>query len=195
MRKDGLIARKYRLVTRSLKVNVWIDFPKRCACILSNAAYAVLNIPNSISYVINSKGIPFRTIALNQTQMPIITVVGLSNGIVMGKPLPVNINQHVLAAYYLLGLLGSRQIGQLSDLEGINVDPNDNVSLVLHNQLLIKLGQADGLPDRLTSVETALTADPSLATKAVLLDFTTSRPAIKEKAPTPTALPTTPPAQ
>jgi hypothetical protein len=170
--------------------SVAIDLPNVLRVrIVERQPFAVLNLPEATSYILDSNRVPYRTIALNQAQSPIVTIPVTTERIVEGHQLPSDIDSHVKAGYYLLELLTDRHIGPLSDIEDLTVDKNNNINLRLHSQLLIKLGQTDGLPDRLAAVETALAADPSLASKAQYLDFTTSRPAIMEKAPPPAAMP------
>jgi len=162
--------------------SVAIDFPNALRLhIRERQPYTVLHVDNGGVYLMDSGRIAYHTVALNDSSWPVVVVPTSSSPIIEGKQLPADVDSEVNAAYNLLNLLSSRQIGPLSDVEEIDVDGYDNVNLRLHNQLLIKLGQEDGLPDRLTMVETALAADPALPTKAAYLDFTTTRPAIMEK--------------
>jgi len=171
--------------------SVAIDLPHALRLlIVERQPYAVLDVPNSISYMMDDNRVAFKTTALNQANSPFIEIPPTLEKVVEGSALPADIDRHVSAAYNLLGMIAERQIGPLSDIESVSVDQYDNVNLKLHSQLLIKLGQAEGLPQRLTLVETALTADPSLVSKAQYLDFTTPRPAIMEKPAPPATLST-----
>jgi hypothetical protein len=161
---------------------VAVDFPNALRLhIYERQPYAVLQLTNQDCYLMDANRIVYRPIALNQTQLPIITVPSSPDAIIEGQPLPSEIDNQAAAAQNLLNLIAERQIGPLSDLSGVSVDRYGNVNLQLHNQLIIKLGQPDGMPDRLTLAEAALAADPDLTTKAFYLDFTTPRPAYLPK--------------
>jgi hypothetical protein len=149
--------------------------------IVERQPYAVLHLQNGPSYLMDSDRCAYHMIAPNMSDLPIITVPAATGVIVEGKPLPQDTDDHVVAGFNLLDLLANRQIGPLTDFREVVVDPYDNVNLRLDNELLIKLGQPDGMPQRLADLETALTAKPSLISEAQYLDFTTSRYAIMKK--------------
>jgi hypothetical protein len=170
--------------------SVAIDFPNALRLdITERQPYAVLRLANGTTFMMDPDRVPYRMIAMNQTQSPIIAVPPTQSTCTEGQPLPQDINDHVATAYSALSLVSQRQIGPLSDLQEVFVDRYDNVSFRMRNQLIVKLGQADGMPQRLSTAETLLAADPGLITKAKYLDFTSSRPALLLKSGSPGGLP------
>ena len=169
--------------------SIGVDFPNTLRLhIVERQPFTVLHLQNGPSYLMDIHRVAFRIIAPNESDLPVVTVPASTNAIVLGQSLPEDTDARVIAGYNLIGLVTSRQIGQLSEYREVIVDPYSNVSLVLHNDLVIKLGQPDGLADRLALTETYLAADPGLPAKAQYLDFTSTSPAIMPKQAPLTAL-------
>jgi hypothetical protein len=166
--------------------SVAIDYPNALRLhIQERQPSALLRLSGAGEYLMDASRIAYRPISIAPTNLPVVAVESQTAGIMLGKPLPPDIDSQVAAAYNVASLIASKPIGPMSAVSELDVDQFQNVSVRLQDQLLVKLGQADGLSERLTAVDSALSADPDLPLKAEYLDFTSNRPAIMQKAPAP----------
>ncbi len=120
---------------------------------------------NSSYWVLDPAGVPFRHLSALPPGVPIITLQGTipEDEIVLGRPLRTAWLQNT---YQLLSLLAQTPNLQAAK---IKVDQNANLCLNSKDNLLIKLGQADLLPQKVAIAREVLARD-EIARHAVYID-------------------------
>ena len=163
---------------------VGLELPDTLAVRLTERQpYAVLRTKTGGGWLLDSKLVPYRVLATARGALPVIAMASPPAEVMLGKRLPPDVVGPVSSVYTLLDALKRNAYPSLERLRVVTVDPNANLCLILTNGLCVKLGQPDGLASKLSQVEEALTADPSLLQRALYLDFTSPRPAWMPRPP------------
>lgn len=160
--------------------------------VVERQPYALLRQGNQY-WVVDRSGVPFRTVVDPIDGLACLTLPAAVPSPVLGKPLSLSPSAPIGAGFSLLAALASDKMATLMKIREITVDQNANLCLNMTNNLQIRLGQADQLPQKLALATAALTQDFSLAQRAAYLDFTDpDRPAWKPRS---AAVASSPPGQ
>jgi cell division protein FtsQ len=135
LERDPVIERADRLV----------DFPDTIVLrIHERKPYAVLLLGGRY-WLLDPNGIPYRLLAGPLDGLPLLKYVGVQTDtpVTLGRPIR---QSWVLESYKLLALIGDRKT---LDPQLVTVDQNANLCLNRADNLQIKLGQPDDLPEKL----------------------------------------------
>lgn len=143
---------------------------------------AVVLAANHSYWLLDPKGVPFRQLSKPQSGIPMVTLQGAlpETDLILGRPLHASWLQNT---YQLLSLLA-----QTPNLQAAKIKVDQNANLCLNNRdnLLIKLGQADLLSQKVAVAQEVLSKD-QIARNAAYIDVSCPQQ--------PVWRPKTPPAQ
>ncbi len=127
--------------------------------------YAIMTAQDQY-WVLDKKGIPFRTLDAPPPNVPLLQLQDAApDQIVLGKPLQM---PWLHDAYTLLALISDRKNMEVAK---IKVDQNANLCLNRKDNLQIKLGQPDGLPQKVALAQATLSwQGGAIARRAAYID-------------------------
>lgn len=140
--------------------------------IVERKGYVQLRENHGALYLVDRQGVPFRVLEARAPDLVAVVVPNGSVDPVLGKPLPTTSDTPLGAAFEALDVIHSTGAFAPGQIRDVRVDQNLDLCLNTDSDLLIKLGQPNDLPRKLSSASAILADDNQQASAALYVDVT-----------------------